>query len=201
MTQVAVLFHSGYGHTLKQAEAVREGAARVPGVTAELVPIDAAGELADDAWGRLARADAIVFGTPTYMGGPSWQFKKFADASSKVWGGQGWKDKVAAGFTNSASINGDKQSTLQYLFTFAMQHGMLWVGTGLMPSNSKSAQRNDINWLGSFSGAMAQSPSDASPEEGPLPGDLETARLFGRRVAETAQRWRQAREGDERAAA
>jgi NAD(P)H dehydrogenase (quinone) len=201
MTQVAVLFHSGYGHTLQQAGAVRDGAAAVRGVRAELVPIDAQGELPDGAWDRLARADAIVFGTPTYMGGPSWQFKKFADASSKVWGAQGWKDKVAAGFTNSASINGDKQSTLQYLFTFAMQHSMLWVGTGMMPSNKKSAQRNDVNWLGSSSGAMAQSPSDASPEEGPLPGDLETARLFGRRVAETAQRWHEQSRGLRSAAA
>jgi NAD(P)H dehydrogenase (quinone) len=201
MTQVAVLFHSGYGHTLKQAEAVRDGAGSVAGVHAELVPIDAQGELTEGAWERLSRADAIVFGTPTYMGGPSWQFKKFADTSSKVWGAQGWKDKVAAGFTNSATINGDKQGTLQYLFIFAMQHSMVWVGTGLMPSNKKSAQRNDVNWLGSFSGAVAQSPSDASPEEGPLPGDLETARLFGRRVAETALRWRAARTEDERAAA
>jgi len=201
MTQVAVLFHSGYGHTRKQAEAVRDGAASVAGVRAELVPIDAQGELPEGAWERLSRADAIVFGTPTYMGGPSWQFKKFADASSKVWGAQGWKDKVAAGFTNSASINGDKQGTLQYLFTLAMQHSMLWVGTGLMPSNSKSAQRNDVNWLGSFSGAMAQAPSDASPEEGPLPGDIKTARIFGRRVAETADRWRVARDQGERAAA
>jgi len=201
MTQVAVLYHSGYGHTLKQAEAVRNGAAGVAGVKAELVSIGAQGELAEDAWERLSRADAIVFGTPTYMGGPSWQFKKFADASSRVWGAQGWKDKIAAGFTNSATINGDKLSTLHYLFTFAMQHSMLWVGTGLMPSNKKSAQRNDVNWLGSFSGAIAQSPSDASPEEGPLPGDLETARLFGRRVAETTVRWRVTQEDSEREAA
>jgi NAD(P)H dehydrogenase (quinone) len=201
MTQVAVLFHSGYGHTLQQARAVRDGAASAAGVRAELVPIDAQGELPQGAWERLAQADAIVFGTPTYMGGPSWQFKKFADTSSKVWAAQGWKDKVAAGFTNSASINGDKQSTLQYLFTFAMQHSMLWVGTGMMPSNKKAAQRNDVNWLGSFSGAMAQSPSDASPEDGPLPGDLETARLFGRRVAETAQRWREQSRGLDSAAA
>ena len=201
MTQVAVLFHSGYGHTRKQAEAVRDGAAAAAGVRAELVPVDAQGELPEGGWERLSKADAIVFGTPTYMGGPSWQFKKFADASSKVWGAQGWKDKVAAGFTNSASINGDKAATLNYLFTLAMQHSMLWVGTGLMPSNSRSAQRNDVNWLGSFSGALAQSPSDASPEEGPLPGDLETARLFGRRVAETASRWRASLEHGERAAA
>ena len=86
-------------------------------------------------------------------------------------------------------MNGDKLSTLHYMITLSMQQGMVWVGTGMMPANSKAATRNDVNWLGSFAGAMAQSPSDSSPDEGPLPGDLETARLFGSRVAETAARW------------
>ncbi len=99
-----------------------------------------------------------------------------------------WKDKIAAGFTNSASINGDKGITMSYLMTLAMQHGMVWVGTALMPANQKASQRNDVNWLAGFSGALAQSPSDGSPEEGPLPGDLETARLLGKRVAEIAAR-------------
>ena len=189
MTHVAIVFHSGYGHTLKQAEAFQSGAASVPGVRAELLPIDAEGQLPDGAWAVLESADGIAFGSPTYMGGPSWQFKRFADASSKPWSGQRWKDKVAAAFTNSASINGDKLSTLHYMFTLAMQHSMLWVGTGLMPSNRKASQRNDLNWLGSFSGAMAQSPSDASAEEGPLPGDLDTARVAGARFAATALRW------------
>jgi NAD(P)H dehydrogenase (quinone) len=123
------------------------------------------------------------------MGNASWQFKKFADATSKQWAGQEWKDKLAAGFTNSASINGDKLSTLNYFHILAMQHGMIWVGTGLMPANSKAAQRNDINYLGSYSGLMAQSPHDSTPDEGPLPGDLETAKKFGERIAVTAKRW------------
>ena len=67
----------------------------------------------------LAAADAIVFGSPTYMGGVSWQFKKFADASSKPWYVQAWRNKLAAGFTNSATLNGDKFSSLQYLFTLS----------------------------------------------------------------------------------
>ncbi|MBK9019212.1 MAG: flavodoxin family protein [Sulfuritalea sp.] len=189
MSHTVVVYHSGYGHTRKQAEAVQQGAASVSGASAELVEINAEGQLADDGWEKLEKADAIVFGSPTYMGGPSWQFKRFADASSKPWFGSKWKNKVAAGFTNSASMNGDKLSTLHYMITLAMQQGMVWVGTGMMPANSKAATRNDVNWLGSFAGAMAQSPSDSSPEEGPPPGDLETARLFGARVAETAARW------------
>ncbi len=120
------------------------------------------------------------------MGAPAWQFKKFADASSKKWAGREWKDKVAAGFTNSASLNGDKHATITAFFTLAMQHAMIWVGLGLLPSNTKGSQRNDLNWLGSFAGAMAQSPADASAEESPAEGDLLTAEVLGTRVAELA---------------
>jgi multimeric flavodoxin WrbA len=183
MANVVVVYHSGYGHTQRLAQAVAEGAG------APLIAIDAEGNLPDGAWDQLAQADAIVFGSPTYMGGPSWQFKKFADASSKPWFGQAWKDKMFAGFTNSASMNGDKFSTLTYFFTLAMQHGGVWVGNGMMPSNAKAAQRNDINYLGTFSGAVSQSPADASVQE-MLPGDLETGKQFGKRVAAAAARWK-----------
>ncbi|HWH73063.1 MAG TPA: flavodoxin family protein [Methylibium sp.] len=177
--KIVVVFHSGYGHTKRLAEAVAEGAGGT------LLAIDAEGQLPEGGWEQLAAADAIVMGSPTYMGSVSWQFKKWADASSKVWAAQGWKDKLFAGFTNSATMNGDKLSTLHYLFTLAMQHSGVWVGTGLMPSNRKSAQRNDLNYVGSFAGAMAQTPSDAGVDEIP-PGDLATARAFGDRVATIA---------------
>lgn len=188
MTAVAIVHHSGFGHTRKQADAVRSGVEGNVDVSASTILIDAEGNLPAAAWDELLTADAIIFGAPTYMGSVSWQFKKFADASSKPWFGQAWKDKIAAGFTNSASMNGDKHSTLHYMITLAMQHGMLWVGTGMLPSNNKEATRNDINFLGSYAGAIAQSPSDATPAEGPLPGDLETAILFGKRVAQIAVR-------------
>jgi len=188
MTHVSIIYFSGYGHTAKQAEAVHAGAASVDGVKAQLIAIDKEGNITDGDWATLAASQAIIFGSPTYMGGPAWQFKKFADASSKPWFGQAWKDKVAAGFTNSATINGDKFSTISYMITLAMQHSMVWIGTGLMPANKKANVRNDVNYLGGFSGALAQSPSDSSPDEGPLPGDLETAKQFGARVASYAKR-------------
>jgi NAD(P)H dehydrogenase (quinone) len=182
MSKIAIVFHSGYGHTACMAEEVASGA------KGAMVTINAEGNLTDTQWATLATADAIIFGSPTYMGSVSWQFKKFADASSKVWGAQGWKDKIAAGFTNSASMNGDKLSTLHYMFTLSQQHSMLWVGTGMLPSNTKAAQRNDLNYLGSFVGAMAQTPSDASGAE-MLPGDLTTAKQFGIRVAAVTDRF------------
>jgi multimeric flavodoxin WrbA len=174
-----VIYHSGYGHTAKQAEAVAAGA------KADLIAIDANGDITEADWAKLASAKAIIFGSPTYMGGASWQFKKFADASSKVWFAQGWKDKIFAGFTNSASMNGDKFSTIQYFVTLAMQHGGLWLGPALMPANSKAAKRDDVNYLGSMAGALMTTPSDASADE-VNKGDLETARLLGLRVAEFA---------------
>jgi multimeric flavodoxin WrbA len=180
--KIVIVYFSGYGHTKRMAESVAQGAGGT------LLAIDQEGNLPEGGWDTLAAADAVIFGSPTYMGSVAWQFKKFADASSKPWFTQVWKDKIAAGFTNSASMNGDKLSTLHYLFTLAMQHGMIWAGTGIMPSNKKSSTRNDVNYVASFSGAMATSPSDASADE-MLPGDLETARLFGARVAEVAKRF------------
>jgi NAD(P)H dehydrogenase (quinone) len=181
MTRIVVVYHSSYGHTQRMAQAVAEGA------NAELIAIDAQGNLPAGGWEQLKAADAIIFGTPTYMGSVSWQFKKFADASSKPWYAQEWKDKVAAGFTNSAGMSGDKQGTLTTLFTLAMQHGMIWVSQGLMPANTKSAKRDDINYLVSYSGAIAQSPSDGGTADMSA-GDLATAKLFGKRVADVAAR-------------
>lgn len=187
MTQVAIVYHSGYGHTAVQAEAVARGARDVAGVTVSVIKTDDA----DKNWDLLARADAIIFGCPTYMGGPSAAFKTFADASSKVWFQLGWKDKLAAGFTNSASWSGDKQNTLNGLWTLAMQHGMVWVGLGLMPGyNSTKGAITDINRLGFFAGAAAQSNADAGPDTAPPQADQDTAALLGKRVAEAALRWR-----------
>lgn len=183
MSKIAIVFHSGYGHTQRVAQAVADGAG------AELIAIDADGNLPEGGWETLNTADAIIFGSPTYMGGASWQFKKFADASSKVWFTRGWQDKVFGGFTNSASLNGDKQVTLQYLNTLASQHGGLWVSLGLPPANTKAATRNDVNNLGGSVGLLVQSPSDASAAEVPQ-GDLDTAKLYGARVAAIAAKLR-----------
>lgn len=183
MTQVVVVYHSGYGHTQRVAQQVAAGA------NAELLAIDAEGNLPEEGWNKLAAADAIVFGTPTYMGGPSWQFKKFADASSKAWYTRAWQDKVFGGFTNSASPVGDKGATLIQLQTLASQHGGIWASLGLLPSNTKGATRNDINNLGGSVGLLVQSPSDASVDEIPQ-GDLDTAHSYGRRVAEVAAKLR-----------
>lgn len=173
-----MVYHSGYGHTAAIAKAVARGAT-VDGVEAKLISVADI----DKHWNELKDADAIIFGTPTYMGGVSAPFKAFMDASSKVWAEQGWKDKIAAGFTHSASQGGDKFNTLTHLFTFAMQHGMIWTGLGLSPGNNSSkGSVNDLNRLGSSTGALTQSNADQGADA-ILESELKTAAHLGRRVA------------------
>ena len=183
MAKIAVVYHSGYGHTQRIAQTVAEGA------DADLLAIDADGNLSEADWATLGEADAIVFGTPTYMGGPSWQFKKFADASSKAWFTRAWQDKVFGGFTNSASPVGDKGATMIQLQTLASQHGGIWVSLGQLPANTKAATHADANHLGGSVGLLVRSPSDAAVEEIPQ-GDLDTAKAYGQRVAAIAARLR-----------
>ncbi len=182
MPKIVIVYHSGYGHTKKVAEAVAETSGGA------LLAIDAEGNLPDGGWEQLGAADTIVFGSPTYMGGPSWQFKKFADASSKPWFVKAWRNKLAAGFTNSATLNGDKLSSLLYYFTLSQQHGMFWVGMGMHAANAKASTRDDINNVGGYSGLLTVSPSDASPDE-MVPGDLATARAFGTPIAEATRKF------------
>ena len=179
MNTVAIVYHSGYGHTAEVAKAVARGAADIAGIEAKLVPVADI----DRHWQDLDAADAIIFGAPTYMGGVSAPFKAFMDASSKVWFTQGWKDKIAAGFTHSGSQGGDKFNTVTQLFTFAMQHGMIWTGLGLLPGNNSSkGSVNDLNRLGSSTGSLTQSGVDQGAEAIPE-SDLKTAEHLGRRVA------------------
>jgi multimeric flavodoxin WrbA len=158
------------------------------GAAASLITIDAEGNVPKSGWETLNAADAIIFGSPTYMGSPSWQFKKFADATSKAWFEAKWRDKIFGGFTNSASMNGDKLNTLEYFVLLSCQHSGLWGSMAIKPANHKASKRDDLNRMGSYVGPMAQSDADAAPDEMSA-GDLETARLYGARVAEIAGRF------------
>ncbi|MFI1969026.1 flavodoxin family protein [Streptomyces cinnamoneus] len=180
---VSIAYHSGFGHTAVLAEAVRSGAAG-NGATVHLINV---AEITDAEWELLDGSDAIVFGSPTYMGTASGAFHVFAEATSKRWFTRAWQDKIAAGFTNSASKSGDKLHTLQFFTVLAAQHGMHWVGLGTMPGwNSSTASENDVNRLGFFLGAGAQTNNDQGPE-GVHKADIATAELLGRRVAEQAR--------------
>lgn len=186
MVSLAIAYHSGFGHTRKVAEAVAEGAARQAG-TVHIVAVDGITE-AD--WQALDGADAILFGSPTYMGGVSAPFKAFIDATSRRWLQQRWKNKLAAGFTNSGHWGGDKFGTLMQIMVFALQHSMIWAGCSVMPETVEQDGRTlHLNRMGSFAGLMTLSGND-SPEVTPPEEDLETARRFGERIAEVARGFR-----------
>lgn len=169
MNKIIVIYHSGFGHTELQAKAVAKGA------NAKLMKAEEAD------FDKLAKADAIIFGCPTYMGSASAQFKAFMDEASKVWLEQGWRDKIAGGFTNGGSLSGDKLNTLTQLSIFAAQQGMIWVGLG----------HNQLDRMGSGLGAMAQSDNSAALEgENPPKQDLLLAEDYGKRVAEIAAKFK-----------
>ena len=186
---VSVVYHSGYGHTAKVAEAVAAGAKLAANTTVHLFKAE---ELTEEQWTTLDQSDAIIMGAPTYMGGVSAPFKTFIDATSKRWFTSAWKDKIAAGFTNSASYSGDKLASLQQLMILAMQHGMIWVGQSEQSpklGGTDVPPLDAINRVGSFSGLMTQSNALSGPDIVPPSGDLETAKLFGKRVAEITARF------------
>jgi NAD(P)H dehydrogenase (quinone) len=190
MASIAIVFHSGYGHTAAAAESVQAGAAAA-GASVRLIRVQNDGSIAEAEWAALDGADAIVFGAPTYMGSASGPFKLFMDATSKVWMRQGWKGKFAGGFTNSGSWAGDKLATLMQFVVLACQHGMLWVPLGLMPGfNSSKGAATDLNRTGFFLGLATQANTDQGADLAPPPADHETARAFGRHLAETVARFR-----------
>ena len=179
MTTVAVIYHSATGTTGQLASAVAEGIQSADDV--ESLQYRIVGE--DISQGRFvnlemleaaSQADGIILGSPTYMGGVSAQFKAFADATGELWSKRGWANKIAAGFTIGSNFSGDQLSTIQYLNTFANQHGMLWVSIDV-PGGFEDGV---VNRLGAQSGLIAQTKSSKLH-----PDDLTMARHLGARVA------------------
>ncbi|MEM9120400.1 MAG: flavodoxin family protein [Cyanobacteria bacterium P01_F01_bin.56] len=193
MPMIAIVYFSGNEHTHLMAEAIAEGIQKA-GQTVNLLRITGtqiqAGRWSDaDMMDTLSAADAIVFGSPTYMGGVAAQFKAFIDAASEAWFVQQWKDKLAAGFTHSSSLSGDKQGTLIYMAVNAAQHSMIWVNAGDMPSHYLG-KTDGVNRLGSFMGVMGQSPMASDDQAVTIDdGDRLTCISFGERIANAAQQW------------
>ncbi len=176
---LAVAYQSGFGHTAVLADAVARGA-REAGGSVTLIAVDA---VTDADWDVLDSADGIVFGTATYMGNVSAAFQAFAERTGRRCMNGTWRDKTAAGFTNSGAKSGDKMHALMSLAVFAAQHHMHWVSLGLGAGwNSSTGSENDLNRLGFWLGAGAQTDVDANADE-VHPADIRTCEHLGRRVA------------------
>lgn len=184
MKKLAVIYHSAHGHTAHIAKHVAEGAGSMPETEVELLRAETLTATPD----RLRQYDGLLLGSPTYLGGVSGTFKTFMDATGGLWRNQQLKGKLAAGFTVSSLPAGDKQSTLVSLFTFCMQHGMLWVGNPILPEQHRGVPYDEAaNRLGSWSGLMAQA-GHSAPADSFAVGDVKTARMFGRNFSETLHR-------------
>lgn len=183
---IAIAFFSAYGHTEALAKAIARGA-RDRGATVVYVPVS---ELEDIDWPTLNNADAILFGSPTYMGGVAAPFKSFMDASSVAWYEMRWRDKLAGGFSVSSAFAGDRHNVFVQLSAFAAQHGMIWVSLGLPPGNNSSeGSMENLNRLGVYLGAAGQANMDESSDTAPPTSDRETAHAYGMRIADITQRW------------
>jgi NAD(P)H dehydrogenase (quinone) len=184
MNRLAIIHHSAHGHTEYIARQVLVGSREVEGVDACLVKAEDIARTPDE----LAGYDGFILGSPTYLGGVSAPFKSFMDATGRLWRTQRLKGKLAAGFTVSSLPAGDKQSTLLSMFVFCMQHGMIWVGNPILPEQHSGVPYDEAaNRLGSWSGLMAQADHSA-PADAFVPGDIKTARMFGRHFAESLNR-------------
>jgi NAD(P)H dehydrogenase (quinone) len=191
MANIAIIYFSGTGHTHLMAEAIATGIhQKNPDSKVQLLRITGE-QIINGRWkdatmvDSLNSADAIVFGSPTYMGGVAAQFKAFVDGVSSAWAQQLWKNKIGGGFTHSGGLSGDKQGTLIYLAINAAQHSMIWVGAGEM------SQPNGVNRLGSYQGVMGQAVPDFTGTKAVEldPGDRLSCELYGQRIAEATKRW------------
>jgi NAD(P)H dehydrogenase (quinone) len=182
--KLAIVYHSAHGHTEHIARRILEGARSVKDTDAHLLKAEDLALAPDD----LVAYDGCIFGSPTYLGGVSGPFKSFMDSTGRLWQTQQLKGKLAAGFTVSSLPAGDKQSTLVSMFVFGMQHGMLWVGNPILPEQHAGVAYDEAaNRLGSWSGLMAQA-GHSAPADSFVPGDIKTARMFGKGFAETLHR-------------
>jgi NAD(P)H dehydrogenase (quinone) len=178
VARVAIVYYSATGTTDQLAQAVAQG---LSDRLVSPVMCRIAGEHIVDGRFRheallegIDGTQAVIWGSPTYMGGPAAQFKALADASSERWETQRWRGKLAAGFTTGSCSNGDQGFTLQYFHLLSMQHGMLWAGLDI-PGGYHPQQ---LNRLGAQMGVTAQT-LDRSVDA----RDLATARYLGERVA------------------
>jgi NAD(P)H dehydrogenase (quinone) len=184
MLRLALIDYSGAGATHQLATAIERGAGASGLVEVVLHRIAGSeieqGRFRSDACLELVDScEAVIFGSPTYMGRAAAQVKAFADASSDRWDAQRWAGKVAAGFTTGSCPSGDQLATLQYFAILAAQHGMVWTGLDIPGGYDKQGR----NRSGSQLGISAQSEGAKLYES-----DLRTAEYLGKRVAELTVR-------------
>ena len=187
MVSVSIVYDSSFkGQTEVLAKCVLEGVSSVDNIQGYMIHVNDV----DEHWNTLHNSEAIIFGSPTYIGGVTAQFKLFIEKlAGEVWLKRMWKNKFAAGFTISAGRSGDKLNCLTDMVIFASQMAMIWVPQHILGGNySTAGSEKDLNRMAGYLGVMAQGNIDEPADISPPESDKETARMHGRHVAQiTAQ--------------
>ena len=188
MAKISIVYYSNFkGATEQLAQAIARGAEKVEGTEVTLIRV----EDADAHWQTLHDSDAIIFGTPTYIGSVAAKFKEFVEKlAGEVWLKRMWLNKIAGGFTVSAGRSGDKLNCLQQLVIFASQMGMIWVPVRITGGNySTQGSEEDLNRMAGYIGVMAQANIDEPADKAPPPSDIETAEMHGHHIASVAKQY------------
>lgn len=197
--QVQVVFYSMYGHIYRMAEAVAEGARRVPGVEVLLQQVPET--LSDEALAKmgatearkafahvptastenLAEADAIIFGTPTRFGNMCAQMRAFLDRTGGLWAKGALIGKVGSVFVSTGTQHGGQETTITGFHTTLLHHGMIVVGCPFSePGLTNMAEITG----GTPYGASTLAGTDGSRQ--PSENELAIARFQGEHVAKIA---------------
>ncbi len=193
--KVVILYYTRLHHTEKLAHIIASGVIH-EGLQVKLLDIKQAYNNMEE----LNESSAIIFGCPTYFGSVPATFKEFMDKTTSIWTKQIWRNKIAAAFTHSSSLSGDKLSTILQLAVFAAQHGMIWAGLDLLPSYIPTESESNLyalsefsdnkspiimNKLGGWMGFISQ--SESTEGSSLFNGDLATAKYFGIRIAKVVK--------------
>ena len=170
MVKVSIIYDSSFKRqTAALADCVAEGVRTVDDADVHVIHVDQV----EDHWNVLHTSDAIIFGSPTYIGSVSGKFKLFIEKlAGDVWLKRMWKNKLAAGFTVSAGRSGDKLNCLTQMVIFASQMAMIWVPQHVLGGNySTSGSEDDLNRMAGYLGVMAQANIDESADVAPPESD------------------------------
>jgi NAD(P)H dehydrogenase (quinone) len=195
MSKVLVLYYSMYGHIETMAEAIAEGARKVPGteVTIKRVPDLVPEEVARKAGAKLDQKapiaspqelpdyDAIIFGTPTRFGNMAAQMRNFLDQTGGLWAKGSLIGKVGSVFASTATQHGGQETTITSFHSTLLHQGMVIVG--LPYSASGLTNMNEISG-GTPYGATTLAGADGSRK--PSANELDLARFQGEHVARIA---------------
>lgn len=195
---VLICFYSRYGNTAKLAEAIADGVRITPMDAAwvrrvpDLAPENVIRQ--DARWWKtreslraqypvpqaveLARADALVLGSPGYFGGPAAALKHWLETGlGGIWRGEELEEKVGAAFCCTGTDHGGNELTVTSLLTTLMNLGCVICPTGyLFPT----LHRNQMP----YGASAVTGPNDEIP---PTPEDIAAARALGFRVAHVAR--------------